>query len=252
MKLSTQDQQNNETVEQESGRDELTMPLGVGSSIDSTIDLSAGGAPTRGIRSGTLLLGLVVIVAVVGLFSMRTLARLTAAATGSTEIEKTVNDFLNKVSGAHGDSAGAARTLFASDQDTALRVLTDDRTDHQVPLTDVQKDPFVLSSGPSSEPAFSQGDTDAERNRKLEALRAERRDLVQKAVDKLRLKSVMLGAEPLANLSGRIVHLNESVPMEAEGIELVVTSIRSGSITLVNVDRELQLNVEVTLELQKK
>ena len=229
---------------------EATMPLGTGAfeAEGSDLDLLDGSAKRR--RTGPLVLIAVVVLAVGGLFCMHALSKITAATRGDTAIEKTIDLFLSSVTRSQaGGSSQSAGELVRSHR-AVVDVLSDDYTALQIPLTDVQFNPFVIQrdAQPVHQAVSDPGDDES---RRLERSRAKRREEIESACHSLRLKSVIMGGVPLANLSGLIVRLGEVVPIETEDIEFRVTSITHDSVTLTANEPSLKLKVDVVLELNR-
>ncbi len=229
---------------------EATMPLGTGAFAAEEGDLAllAGSGKRR--RTGPLVLIGVVVLAVGGLVCMHALSKITAAARGDTAIEQTIDLFLTSVTKSQaGGSSQSAGELVRSHR-AVVDILSDDYTALQVPLVDVQFNPFVIQrdsrSGYQAVP-----DSGDDESRRLERSRAKRRDEIESACRKLHLKSVIMGKVTLANLSGRIVRVGEVVPIKTDGIEFRVTSITRDSITLTATEPSLKLTVDVVVELNR-
>ena len=226
-------------------------PLGTGAfaAEDGDLDgLDDGLAKKR--RTGPLILIAVVLLAVGGLFCMHALSKITGAFEGNSEIEATITKFLNSVTGTElGNSAGSARDLVASHR-AVVDILSDDYTDLQIPLSDVQFNPFVLDRGaqPISQPEVDLGDDD---DRRLERKRAKRRETILSAAGSLRLKSVIMGRTPLANISGSIVRIGEVVSVDHEEVDFHVTAIMNDSVTITANEPQLTLKVDVVLKLDQ-
>ncbi len=71
----------------------------------------------------------------------------------------------------------------------------------------------------------------------------------------LRLKSVIGGRRPLANINGRIVRLNQIVPIQlskAEGsVKFRVTAITANSVTVLAEDADIEDPFERTIHLKR-
>jgi hypothetical protein len=196
--------------------------------------------------------GVVVLIVVVGLaigslFSMHTLTKVTAASGRNSETEQTIEKFLKGMSGGGpaanpGDSG--SDDLVQGHQEV-VDVLKDDYTRHQV--KELARNPFdLMSSGPvTGDLSGADGDY----------ARAKRRDDIEKAAEKFQLKSVIMGSRPLANINGRIVRLNQVIPVEGSRsvgtIKFRVASISPDSVTVVAEDPQLELRVEKVLQLKR-
>ncbi len=225
------------------------MPLGTGAFAAEDGDLDGlDNELVKKRRTGPLILIAVVLLAVGGLFCMHTLSKITGATQSNSEIEATISDFLNSIAGMKlGDSEGSARDLVASHR-KVVDVLVDNYTDLQIPLSDLQFNPFVIDRGsqPTAQPDVDFGDDDA---RRLERKRVKRREVIQSAAHSLRLKSVIMGGTPLANISGSIVRIGEVVSVQHEDIDFHVTAITKDTVTITANEPHLTLKVDVILEL---
>jgi hypothetical protein len=196
--------------------------------------------------------GVVVLIVVVGLaigslFSMHTLTKVTAASGRNAETERTVENFLKAMGGGGGSPSdtGEATDALVEGHREVVDVLSDDYTRHQV--KDLARNPFdLMSTGPvTGDLSGADGDY----------ARAKRRDDIEKAAEKFQLKSVIMGSRPLANINGRIVRLNQVIPVEGSRtvgtIRFRVASISPDSVTVVAEDPQLELRVEKVLQLKR-
>ncbi len=208
----------------------------IGEDYDLGVDPLSSDGPAKKKNKGMLIVILVVGLAAGSLFSMHTLTKVTAASGRNAEIDKTVERFLDSLTGAENPNPGPGGSDLTDTHREIVDVLTNDYVEHQVKR--LERDPFVLSGGgESGSPAPGLG---------LSA--------VQRAFTKLHLKSVIGGSRPLANINGKIVRVNQVMPvplskMEGE-IKFRVKEITRDSVTVeaVGVDlaepfvRKLQLN----------
>ncbi len=188
---------------------------------DGDFDLSddsplLGEEPAVKKGKGALVLILVVGVAAGSLFSMHTLTKRTAAGGVNLDIERTVDSFL---SGAKDPKTGE----LVDGHQEIVSVLENNYAEYQV---DLERNPFtLLGGGPKGE-------------RPGAGL-----NMVERAFAKLNLKSVMGGSRPLANLNGRIVRINQVIPValsKREGdVKFRVTQITRESITVEAVGVDL-------------
>ena len=181
---------------------------------------------------------------------MHALSKITGASKGNSDIEATITEFLNSMTGSQlGNSGGSASALVKSHR-AIVDVLSDNYTDLQIPLSDVQFNPFVIhrDSQPITPSMVDLGDDNA---RKLERKRAKRREEIQSAASSLRLKSVIMGGNPLANISGSIVRIGEVVSVEHEDVDFQVTAITNDTVTITANEPQLTLTVDVVLELNQ-
>lgn len=218
------------------GMDPLLEGEGVADELDPIL---TDGAPPKK-RTGAVVLVVVVGLAVGSLFSMHTLTKVTAAAGKSTDIEKTIDIFLNRVGGGDGTDGGETGGELVDEHQEVVAALQDDYTDHQV--KDLERNPFEVVEGGGGGPAIEVGE-------------AQRRDQFEAAAEQLRLKSVIGGSRPLANINGRIVRLNQTIPVEASRISgtvnFKVIEITRDSVTVVAEDPGLKLRVEKVIKLNR-
>jgi hypothetical protein len=226
------------------GDSDVQMPLGLTGETAEAPEFT-GMSGKRKLSSGSILLIIVVVVAIAGLFSMRTIGKVTGAATGSTSLEDKINDFLK---GIKAPEAGSKEARVVGTGKLDISKLGQDYTEHQVALGDVQKNPFIL---PTDGDSTTTTTTIAGGSGPDDVKRAELAALFQSVGNRLRLKSVILGSEPLANVSGRIVRLNETILIEPEKVEFLVAAIENETITLKGINAELKLEVEVTLQINR-
>ncbi|MCH8344026.1 MAG: hypothetical protein IH983_08555 [Planctomycetes bacterium] len=218
-----------------------SVPGELGSfNADPGVDVLAKEGSAKKRRTGALVLILVVGLALGGLFAMHTLAKVSAAGGGNTDTEETIEKFLRTVSGDASSNPGTSSGDLVNKHRSVLDVLHDDYTSQQVALSDVQRNPFVLVQ-PGVTPDTPGNTTSLERKR------AE----IENAAGQLRLKSIIMGSNPLANVNGRFVRLDEMIAVQNEGIAFRVAEITSDTITLVAEDADLELTVVTVLYLKQ-
>ncbi len=211
-----------------------------GFNADPGMDILAKEGSAKKRRTGALVLILVVGLALGGLFAMHTLAKVSAAGDGNTDTEETIEKFLRTVSGDASSNPGTSGGDLVTKHRSVLDVLHDDYTNQQVALSDVQRNPFVLAQPGMTPDAL--GNTTG-----LARKRAE----IENAAGQLRLKSIIMGSNPLANVNGRFVRLDEMIAVQNQGIAFRVAEITSDTITLVAEDTDLKLTVETVLYLKQ-
>lgn len=223
-----------------------TMPLGVGNFEEqmSNDPLAGDGSSSKRIDGGTLLIVVVIIVAAAGLFSMRTLAKVTVPIASATEFDATVRDFITMLGTEDGE---APNNLVTTANDSVLEIINEQYTDRQVPLSGVQRNPFIIWA-----PAVVVPDTPVDpRDHAYEQQRVERKAQIESAGRRFVLKSVLMGNTPLANLSDKIVRMGETILVQPEGVEFRVTAISPGVVTLVASDERLDLTVQLDVVLNR-
>lgn len=247
MNKSTNNNSNLESDLPDGDEGETTMRLGVGSFGGDSSEAPPSLNLPKKINSGMLILGLTVLVAVGGLMSMRAIGRATGAVKGKTDVEKTIEEFLTTLSGSAKERGVTISDAVLVSNDGLLNVLTDNYTHRQVALTDVQRNPFILYQAPvetvTESPVYDDG---AEANRQLKIRQdAARADFI-KAMAPVKLKSVIMGSQPMANLSGKIVQVGEVIPL-GETIKAKVLEISAESITIGAEWPELKYKTDMKL-----
>lgn len=214
---------------------ELGGPSGFAASDEpSAIKRHAGGA---------LLLAAVVAIAIVGLFSMRTLTRATASMDAPTDVEKTIDTFMKML-----ETNKAGTTHKSGSQASVLDVLSESYTQRQVPLTEVQRNPFIIfdrTDAPVTTAPKEEIDPRVEWRRMRIAQ-------FERASERLRLGSIMMGNNPLANINRQVVRVGESIMVLPDEVLFTVTAIEATSVTLVADDPEYDVKVPITLHLRNR
>jgi len=233
------DNLNNDTP-QLGADEERSMPLGVGNFDEQDVlDPLAGGETKKRVDTGALLIGGVILVAIGGLFSMRTLARIAMPAPTDPMYEQTVMDFLDAPD--------------VTTQDAGVWTdLKDDFTKGHVPLEGVHRNPFIIweTSQNTDEPVNLDPKIDQE------ALTARRREERSRAInaeaERFRLQMVLLGHRPLANLNDQIVRIGETIQLDENSTVFRIAAIRNDSVKLVAEEPALDLVVEIDVILLRQ
>jgi hypothetical protein len=219
---------------------------GEGYAPEAAHDPLAGAAPPKKKHTGVVVLIVVAGLAIGSLFSMHTLTKVTAASGRDSESERTIEKFLKSVGGDSqtSDPDGSSDDLVKGHREV-VGVLSDDYTRHQV--KELSRNPFDIMSGALVVGDLSGGDGDY--------AKAKRRDDIERAAGSFELKSVIMGSRPLANINGRIVRLNQVIPVEGPRsvgtVKFRVVSIRADSVTVVADDPHLELRVEKVIQLKR-
>jgi len=225
---------------------ESQMPLGTGFDGEAPADAILDQTGKKKVSSSTLLLLLVVALAGVGLYSMRSLATAMAGGGADTGLEKTIESFLSSISGEGGSGQPGELTV-----EDAGAVLLDDRIGRQVPLEDVQKNPFVplpLEQRADAIDVPVDDGSDAAQARIAQA-REDAKKLFETEATKLRLLMVMGGAEPMANISGRVVRVGDLLADERLSVEFRIAEITQGLVVIRGERPDLGLTHDVALRL---
>ncbi len=196
-----------------------------------------GGPPKK--RKGAIVLIVVIGLAIGSLFSMHTLTKVSASSGKSTDIQKIVDEYLNRLS-PDLENPETASSLI-EDHSEVVKVLTDDFRKHQV--GELSRNPFKVF-----EPGVPMTQDSSEYSK------AALQDRFETAADEMRLKSVIGGSRPLANLNGRIVRLNQTIPVElgksGPPVVFTVIDISRDSVTVVAEEPKLGLRVERVIKLK--
>jgi len=238
------------------GQADVTMPLGTGELPDeaAALDPLASAGTKRKISGGSVLIAAVVLIAAGGLFAMRQLAEATAASDADHEIELTIESFLKTITGQRGPTSRGGQTTVRGQSDRALAVLTTEYSERQVPLRDVQRNPFIIFQPPPSAPPTA--DEIPAQSSQQELRWQQKRQQHQTAIEReganLTLKSVLGGSTPLAVVNNKIVRIGDTVATSQPQITFRVLSIETDAVKLVSTAPELDLRVTVTLSLHHK
>lgn len=234
---------NNDHVMNDDGSpgDDSSMPIGTGEfSAESgfAIGDSAGGGNRH--MGSALLLTVVVAIAIAGLFSMRTLTRASAAIEPPpSDVEQSIESFLAMIQGSQ-----AKKT---EEDDGALDVLAASYTQRQVALSDVQRNPFIIVETSES----PRTDTRQEDVDPLEEKRRILKSHIDQAAERLMLRSVLMGSDPLANINNQVVRVGDTITVGHDDVMFLVRRITSESVTLVAGDRQLGVKVTVTVNIRR-
>ncbi len=207
------------------GDGDVTLPLGVAEGADTSFDPLASNESRKRSMGGSLVIALVVVGAVAGLYSMRMLSRLTAAAIFDTDAESTIDAFLGS-----NVADGGGGTTFGNGTGV-LEVLQDDYIDQQVPIESVRRNPFeIFQSVPNEDPVDTgpvvpMGSTPEELDVRM-------RSDIQIASTRLELKSVLGGSKPLAIINGEIVQIGDILSVSGVPFSFEVTRIMPAAVEL--------------------
>lgn len=252
MNHANQDNLNNFNHDEEP----MVRPLGVGDFSDSESNGLGSDEPKKRFRSSTILIAVVVFASAAGLYSMRTLSRAAANAGSDATLEATIEGFLASISGAEKKTDdNPFQVIKAEDEEKALAALTDDRTDRQVDLKEVQKNPFVLFEEKRSETAAETPRDDgaeAKRREELARLRKQFSDTCDRAAKNLRLMMVMRGSNPAANISGKVVYAGDTLKVERDNVTFTIESIDDYSVVLVVTDPATDFTYRATLTMNNR
>lgn len=205
--------------------EERSIPL---SFEDSSESLSvAQTAARRRFGFGSLVLASVAVVAVVSLFSMRTIGRSGAAVIEQSDAGKLVETFL-KEQGTTKKADGLPADLLDSEAYAALRIERDELT----------KDPFVLAgetvvtvdpvSGGDTTPAVVGESPEARRAAQIEGWNA----IIDAGTAEIRVQSVMFSARgaSVASVNGKLLKVGDTLTTLKTEMEYRVDAIEQGTV----------------------
>jgi hypothetical protein len=228
---------------------EQTMPLGIGGfeSTDGPGDVLAGAGGGKKANAGTILLVAVIVVGIAGLFVMKKLASANAAGPVNEDLENMVDAFVKRTTAGN---LSSPEELALKEQ--ALSVLNASYAERQVPLVNVQRNPFVVEDGGSiiSDPTPLEDPLDVQARR----WKREREQMQQRfasAAQTFELKSVMMSANPIANVSGKIVRRGDTLVATRDEVTFTVASIEASGVVITASDETYDLEVSVTLVIDR-
>ncbi len=199
------------------------------------------GARTK-IRSGTLVLVVVVVLAGGSLFSMHTLTKVNAEAGRNPGIERTIDDFLkSKPGGSSTDSGDSGQALVDNHQRvlSALKPV-------ELATPELTRDPFDTTAETVDEESGDPGEWNQER----------RRAAITQAAQNLRVQSVIMGSTPMAIINGHLVRLNGVVEAMPSGrgpvIKFRMVAVAHTSVTVVAEVPQLDLRIDTVLEFKRE
>ncbi len=236
---------------------ESSMPLGTGefdsqADIDHVDDFDVLASSSTGprINTGTLLIIVVVGCAIGGLFCMRFLANVTRGAAADNVFELVVDQFFQEEQG---------ESLLNENEktmdDSALAVLSQPYIDYQVPLSDIQRNPFILFW--ANDPGANASDDNSQSEvdwaiKKFEEEKSQRKTQLEQAVADIRVTTVLMGETPLARVNGKVVQVGDTVVLEFNDITFQVNAIVAGSVTFLARDEHYDLSVWHTVGIHRR
>lgn len=251
--MNDNDALTNSTFDQDGAIDQISPDESLGGG-DFAPDVGTGGGGRR-ISMGSLVIVIIVVVSAGALFSMRTLAKVSAAV-GNSEVEKVIDRMIahlgeNTTTTAGGGSVASRDSMRqALRERTVIDVLSDDYAEIRVPLSNVQFNPFVMFGEMSKvkpDVVVPTGDLEGKYNRERE----ERKQLIQSTGESLRLTSVMLGEPRMAIVNDKLLREGQTVRVDPAGIEFTVESISLEAVTMISADEYYQLSVPILLFVKR-
>jgi hypothetical protein len=186
----------------------------------------------RSVNTTVVVLGIILVAAGAGIWSMRWVSSATASPDGPTEFERQVAEILPGIRRGFEEDEGVSKPLL---------VMRDDPTEKQVPVNDVQKNPFFV-------PQVDEVTTEVAEvvpvvQKTPDELRAERRLLIEQAAEQVRVTSIISGSSPVAIADDRAVRVGDII--DVEDWQFTVESIDATGVTLVFTDLMLRSPVRV-------
>lgn len=221
---------------------DVTMPLGTGFEAEAGLNDFSTGSGGKKLNASSLVLVGVVLLGAGGLFVMKTLATASAGIVSNSAVEQVIERFVNP-------EAADLDGLLNAESEGVLQVLNASYTEEQIPLIDVARDPFVIYQEFVDTPVTTATDPATLKRAQWEKNRAMKRMEFESAASGMEVKSVLMGAQPLANVSGKIVRQGQT--LNAGTVVYEVSEINATSVTLLASDSALELEVEVVLQIKR-
>jgi hypothetical protein len=220
------------------------QPLGVGELGDEQVlDPLANVRERSKFNGGSIVLIAVIVLALAGLWFMRAISHVSASSGSNNEVEVMIEKFFQRQKT---QTQTPTDPTIGNTDPTVLTLLSSTYTERQVPLDQVQRNPFILPG----EDAIKDPNTGAVDKDYEKRLTARKGDMV-KAQAKLQLKSVMMGSEPLASVSGKIVRKGDEITVDTENVTFRVTNIAPDTVELVAEDVEFDITHTITLTIER-
>jgi len=226
-------------------QDEKSMPLGVGEFAgENGLDPLANAGEKKKLNTGYLAIVAVVIIAGAGLWFMRAVSQVSASSSGG-DAELTISKFLQTLQGGSNNAKQSSDNIVRTDANV-VSVLSETYTNKQVPLSDVQRNPFILD-GEGEDVVIPDTPGEDPKPKAMAVMKAK----FEKAAAGFELKSVIMSSSPLANVSGKIVRVGDELVAGDDELPFRVSEITADSITLVGEEPVLNLTVPVTIKLKR-
>ncbi len=197
--------------------------------------------PRKKIRSGTLVLVVVVVLAGGSLFSMHTLTKANAQAGRNPGVERTIDDFLKSAPGGSSTDSGDGGQALVDNHERVLTALKP----VELATPELTRDPFNPTGKIDHVDPVKPGEWDEER----------RRAAITEAANNLKVQSVIMGSTPMAIINGHLVRLNGFVEAMPSGrdpaIKFRMVAVAHTSVTVVAEDPQFDLRIETVLEFKR-
>lgn len=239
----------NELSHDESGAIEQAGQLPLGSGGFGEADGPASfedDTPNSRINSGAVIIAIVILTASASVIGMRAVSKSAGAeiAKGNTEVESQIESFLDTLTTSE-QNTSATKVSEAS----VMKVLSTPYSEHQIPLEDVKKNPFITNPDDVS--------TDPDENNSKNSQTAweqQRTDMIaqyQAAADRIVVSSIMGGSSPLANINGKYVRIGDTLSVEPDSMLFTIKSISGGIVTLYAEVKEFDFKSTYTISMKR-
>lgn len=227
--------------------DQLLDGENFGTSVEENFDPLAGAEEKRRIDSGIILMGVVVVLACGGLFSMRWMASAIAGDMQSNpdNVDATIDRWFALLSGTSSvETEGVSEEVLG-------QLDVDQFANHQVALQNVQRNPFILGFEKKTAEiieASTTMDWDPDKERQKDQKR--RFMEFQDASKRLVVTSIMAGENPLASVNNRVVQLG-GVIVSDNDVSFTVVAIDNDGVAVKAYDESLDVAFETTVVLER-
>ena len=222
---------------------EGNQPLGVGELAEEQgLDPLANVRERSRFNGGSIVLVAVIVLALAGLWFMRAISKVSASTGKNSDVEVMIEKFFQRQK-AQSPTDGA--TIGNTDPNV-VTLLSSTYTERQVPLDQVQRNPFILP-GEGVKVDTETGKVDKDHEKRLQTRKAE----LVRAQGKLQLKTVMMGSSPMASVSGKIVRKGDEITVDPENVTFRVTNIAADTVELLAEDVEFDITHTVTLTIER-
>lgn len=239
-----------ETTDTESNGDGSVKKGSFDVTMDEGIAAAQNASVRRRISTGTLIMGGVVAIAVVSLWSMRAIDRAVAAGPSlSKENEKLVKEMLERGKGAD---------LPIDTDATRLLEPAEAAGEARVPLREIAKNPFVLWAPPAapSAPSADGGPAPAPVDTRAERIAAWEQK-VDQAAGSIRVLSTMSGTGPvgatgIANVNGHMMRIGDVFGIANSDVEFSIERVERDALTVRAYNVDLRHERIVTIKVNRK
>lgn len=208
-------------------------------------------ASSKRSHSGTILIVLVIVIAGVGLFSMRTLSRVTAAGNVNNDLEATIEAFLNDAGSGRSVETETNVTELVERNQQVLEVIRKSNLGEQISISDPQRNPFIIESQQNVD-SGEQTDPGEQADAIREQKRTQRRAELKQAIEQIKIKSILMGSQPLVNINNSVLTEGDVLILNIEGATFRITKIQNSSVTVEGTDKNLDVSVSVDLALKRR